>query len=406
MQWHSHIHKHAHKHKHTCRHAHTHTHTQKGVLKRDRKKGARCESKIHCKRASQCDHTPPQATHKNRRDEHRTEEAHAEYMPVPEMVDTSWDKSLIVFKVSWKTLCVCVYFDVRVLEIVEWISRRKICLVYQRFFKRWKFCPEPGEFQEFCYKHSALTLHMRQYILIAWCHQKQYILVAWSHQRQYSLVARCHQRQYILIYVSPEAIHFDCMCHQRQYMLIYVSPEAIHFDLCVTRGNTFWLYVSPEAIHFDCMCHQRQYILIVCVTRGNTFWLYVSPEAIHFDLCVTRGNTFWLYVSPEVIHFDCTLSPGDHGGLFLPHGAAGERRAVQDGEASADGDGAPQLQSLRGTPSLARLLRTGLHHQGIHATGQPLSFTVSIEGLPQFLSSAYWLVISVFSFSAARKSNH
>lgn len=65
-----------------------------------------------------------------------------------------------------------------------------------------------------------------------------------------------------------------------------------------------------------------------------------------------------------------TTLPGGDSGIFLSH-CTTEQRGLQDGEAPADGLRPPQQLSVRGAAPLAHLPRAGLHHQGVHETGQP-----------------------------------
>lgn len=78
--------------------------------------------------------------------------------------------------------------------------------------------------------------------------------------------------------------------------------------------------------------------------------------------------------------------PGGDGRIFLSHCTTQQRR-LQDGEAPADGLRPPQQLSVRGAAPLAHLPRAGLHHQGVHETGQPAG-DVILLALSQSLSDA------------------
>lgn len=81
----------------------------------------------------------------------------------------------------------------------------------------------------------------------------------------------------------------------------------------------------------------------------------------------------WLCINPCVC-------PGGDGRIFLPHGAA-EQRRLQDGEAPADGVRPPQQLPVWGAAPLAHLPRAGLHHQGVHATGDVMPLYTHVSAV-------------------------
>lgn len=68
----------------------------------------------------------------------------------------------------------------------------------------------------------------------------------------------------------------------------------------------------------------------------------------------------------------CVCSAGCDSRILLPHSKAGQSRLLQDSQAPTDSTDSPQQLPVWGQASLGHLSWTGLHHQGVHATGNHL----------------------------------